>query len=158
VENLNVLVEVLKDKGLKIATAESCTGGLLGGALTSMSGSSQFFELGVTTYSNEAKIKLLGVKENTIYQYGAVSENTAKEMADNIKDIAGVHIGVSVTGVAGPGGGSIEKPVGLVYIGVSMENTTYIYKHFFEGNRADVRKQSVTATIKHILMLLLEER
>ena len=157
-ESLTALVNILKDKELKIAAAESCTGGLLGGALTSMAGSSQFFELGMVTYSNEAKIKLLGVKEDTIYQYGAVSENTAKEMAVNIKNVAGTNIGVSITGVAGPGGGSEEKPVGLVYIGVSMENTTYIYKHLFEGNRASVRSQSVSAAIEHILLLLVEER
>lgn len=155
---MDKLVEVLKYKGLKIATAESCTGGLLGGALTNVSGSSQFFELGMITYSNEAKINLLGVNEDTIYQHGAVSENTAKEMAANIKDIAGAHIGVSITGIAGPGGGSTEKPVGLVYIGVSMENTTYIYKHFFEGDRASVREQTVSAAIKHVLLLLTEER
>ena len=157
-ENLAALVKVLKEKGLKIATAESCTGGLLGGALTNVAGSSQFFEAGMITYSNEAKINLLGVNEDTIYQYGAVSENTAKEMAANIKDIAGAHIGVSITGIAGPGGGSTEKPVGLVYIGVSMENTTYIYKHFFEGDRAKVREQTVSAAIKHMLLLLIEER
>ena len=154
---LTGVTEVLKDRGLKIAAAESCTGGLLGVYLTSMPGSSQFFELGMVTYSNEAKIKLLGVKESTISQYGAVSENTAKEMAANIKNIADVNIGVGITGIAGPDGGSIEKPVGLVYIGVSMENTTHIYKHFFEGNRADVREKSVLAAIEHISVLLKEK-
>ena len=157
-ESLTDLITLLKDKKLKIAVAESCTGGLLGGAFTSMPGSSQFFELGMTTYSNEAKIKLLEVKESTIHQYGAVSENTAKEMAINIKNIANTHIGVSITGIAGPDGGSEEKPVGLVYIGVSMENTINIYKHLFEGDRANIRKQSVSSAIEHILLLLKEER
>ncbi|MBS3968952.1 MAG: CinA family protein [Clostridia bacterium] len=157
-KNLTSLIKLLKDKELKIAAAESCTGGLLGGALTSMPGSSQFFEMGVITYSNEAKIKLLGVRDSTINEFGAVSENTAKEMAVNIKNIAGTHIGVSITGIAGPSGGSKEKPVGLVYIGVSMENNTYIYKHFFEGDRANIRKQSVSSALEHILLLLMEER
>lgn len=152
------LTRLLKVNGLKIATAESCTGGLLGGALTSMSGSSKFFELGLITYSNDAKIKLLGVKDSTIKQYGAVSENTAKEMAVNIKNIAGTHIGVSITGIAGPDGGSKEKPVGLVYIGVAVENNTYIYKHLFEGDRASIREQSVLSALEHVLLLLLEER
>jgi len=157
-KSLTNLTKLLKEKGYKIATAESCTGGLLGGALTSMPGSSQFFELGVIAYSNEAKSKLLGVKDRTIHKYGAVSENTAKEMAINIKNIAGTNIGVSITGIAGPDGGSREKPVGLVYIGVSMEKNTYIYKHFFKGDRTSIREQSVLSAIKHIILLLVEER
>ena len=157
-ESLTSLIKFLRNRELKIAVAESCTGGLLGGAFTSMPGSSQFFELGMITYSNEAKIKLLEVKESTIHQYGAVSEDTAKEMAINIKNIANTHIGVSITGIAGPDGGSEEKPVGLVYIGVSMENTINIYKHLFEGDRANIRKQSVSSAIEHILLLLTEER
>ncbi|WP_028307292.1 CinA family protein [Desulfitibacter alkalitolerans] len=155
---LQCLINLLKEKGLKIAVAESCTGGLLGGALTSMPGSSEFFEMGIIAYSNKSKIKLLGIRDATIHEYGAVSENTAKEMAINIKNTAGTHIGVSITGIAGPGGGSRDKPVGLVYIGISMEDNTYIYKHCFGGDRASIRKQSVLSALEHILSLLVEER
>ena len=156
-KKLQALIKVLQDRGLKVAAAESCTGGMLGEALTSMPGSSRFFELGMITYSNEAKIKLLGVKESILCQYGAVSEDTAEDMSVNIKNIADADIGISITGIAGPGGGSEEKSVGLVYIGVSMENTT-VYKHFFKGDRASIRKQSVSYAIEHVLSLFTEER
>ncbi|KUO52253.1 MAG: damage-inducible protein CinA [Desulfitibacter sp. BRH_c19] len=157
-KNLESLVKQLKGNNIKVAVAESCTGGLLAAELTSIPGSSEFFEIGLITYSNEAKINLLGVKNSTIQQYGAVSENTAKEMALRIRDIANAHIGIAITGIAGPGGGSKDKPVGLVYIGIAMENNILIYKHLFAGNRKNIRKQSVSSAIANSLLLLMEER
>ncbi len=111
--------KLLKEKNLKIATAESCTGGMLGEFLTSVPGISEFYEMGVITYSNDMKIKLLGVSAQTLDEYGAVSEQTAKEMASGVLRVSGADIGVGITGIAGPGGGSEEKPVGLVYVGIA---------------------------------------
>jgi len=111
-------VKVLQQKGLTAATAESCTGGLIGKRITEVPGSSEVYGFGVVTYANQAKMKLLGVKEETLRQYGAVSSQTAAEMAAGARVLSGADIAISVTGIAGPGGGSTEKPVGLVYIGV----------------------------------------
>lgn len=155
-KKLESLVKLLIENNTKVAVVESCTGGLLAAALTSISGSSSFFELGLITYSNEAKINFLGVKKSTIEQYGAVSENTAKEMAIRIKKITNAHVGVAITGIAGPGGGSDNKPVGLVYIAIAVDNNISVYKNQFIGNRKDVRKQSVDSAIAHTFLLLKE--
>lgn len=120
VDNLQTaVVQELKQKGLKLATAESCTGGYISKRITDIAGSSQVFDCGVTSYANEIKERILGVKHETLQTYGAVSEQTAREMADGVRKISGADIGISTTGIAGPGGGSDEKPVGLVYVGVS---------------------------------------
>lgn len=153
-ENITKLSQTLLRKKLKIATAESCTGGLLGSVLTSVPGSSAYFELGLITYSNDAKINLLGVNKNTIYCFGAVSKNTAREMAERIKEIANSNIGVGITGIAGPAGGSIDKPVGLVYIAIALDNNTNIYKNIFTGNREEIREKSVSFVINKLNDLL----
>lgn len=140
---MDKLFELLKKYNLTISTAESCTGGMIASAITDVSGSSDFFGTGVVTYSNEAKMKLIGVSKETLEQYGAVSEQTAKQMAEGVLKLADSSISVSVTGIAGPTGGTAEKPVGLVYIGVSGRYGTYAYKNNFDGNREDVRKQTV---------------
>ncbi len=114
------VVQLLIDKQLKIATAESCTGGLISGAITSVSGSSAVLDEAVCTYANSAKMKYLGVKEETLREYGAVSENTASEMAVGIAQASGADIGVSVTGIAGPTGALPDKPVGTVYCGICV--------------------------------------
>src|SRR5699024_6603040 len=114
-----VVVEELKQRGLTLATAESCTGGLIGKRITDIPGSSACYVGGVISYSNDVKMQLLGVKQQTLSQYGAVSEQTACEMAEGVRRCTGADIGLSTTGVAGPDGGTEEKPVGLVYIGLS---------------------------------------
>ncbi len=140
--------KLLKEKGLKIATAESCTGGKIGEYLTSVPGVSEVYEMGVITYSNEMKEKLLGVSHDTLKKYGAVSEQTAKEMAVGVLKASGADIGVSVTGIAGPGGGTDKKPVGLVYVGVADSKGGCICRELhLSGSRERIR----TVTVKHAL-------
>lgn len=138
-----------------IALAESCTGGLMAHKLTNIPGISQFFERGIVSYSNRSKEELLNVNPETIRSYGAVSEETAKEMARGIRISSGTDIGISITGIAGPSGGSIEKPVGLVYIGYSDSNTCYAEKHIFSGRRRDIKERSVNSAF-HLLRKMLQ--
>lgn len=134
-------------KGLTIATAESCTSGMLAAALTEFSGSSNFFLGGVNTYSNDAKISILDVNADTIRKYGAVSEETAIEMAVNVRKIFGTDIGISITGIAGPTGGTDEKPVGLVYIGYADSKKAYASRNLFGNNRERNRLRAVNAAL-----------
>lgn len=134
---------MLKKYKMTVSTAESCTGGMIASAITDISGASAFFGLGVVTYSNEAKQKLIGVRPETLIKYGAVSGQTAEEMAKGVAQLADSDIGISVTGIAGPTGGTPEKPVGLVYIGISGKYGTFSYKNNFKGNRSEVRTQTV---------------
>ncbi len=120
------LVERLKEKGLKIAVAESCTGGLLAERITQVPGASEVFDCGVCTYANRIKNQLLGVKEDTLRKYGAVSEQTAAEMAAGVRKLADADIGISTTGIAGPGGGTEEKPVGTVFVGIDSKTETVV--------------------------------
>ena len=143
-----VLYEVLKSKNMTIATAESCTGGMIGAALTSVSGVSECYGFGVVTYANEAKEKLLGVSHTTLETVGAVSYETACEMAQGALKLSGADIAISVTGIAGPGGGTEEKPVGLVYIGIAQKNgEVKAYKNNFLGGRDAVRTQTVAKAL-----------
>ena len=151
-ENLLKKVSVLlKEKKLKIATAESCTGGLIASTLTNISGSSDYFDRGVISYSNKAKTKLLGLTENILKKYGAVSKQVAKIMAESIRTSSNVDIGVSTTGIAGPTGGTKQKPVGLVYIGISTSKQTNIKKFKFSGNRLQNKELTCNAALKMIL-------
>lgn len=147
------LVDLLDEYGIRMSVAESCTGGMLASALVDRSGASEVFYEGLVTYSNSAKIDRLGVGEDTLYDYGAVSEETALEMANGLLN-DNVAIGVSTTGIAGPGGGTNEKPVGLVYIAVVSENGSEVFRNVFEGGRNDVRRQArdtaLFYTIRHI--------
>ena len=118
--------DILKQKKLTIATAESCTGGLIAHSLTNISGSSDFFERGIISYSNNAKIELLDVSEDLLIKYGAVREQVAKAMAESVRTKSNVDIGISTTGIAGPTGGTKDKPVGLIYISLSSAN--FIHK------------------------------
>ena len=136
---LENLFELLKEKNRTLATAESCTGGMIGSFLTTLPGISKYYGYGVVTYANEAKEKLLGVSHDTLEAYGAVSEETAREMAQGALEMSGADISVAVTGIAGPGGGSREKPVGLVYIGIASGNVVDVYKNIFPGSRDEVR-------------------
>lgn len=138
------LVKALEAKGLKLALAESCTGGMIAAVVTDISGSSAVFDRGFVTYSNQAKIDMLGVRPETLAQYGAVSEQTAREMALGALDNSQADIALSVTGIAGPDGGSTDKPVGLVYIGLAIKGgSVEIFKNNFSGNRNDVRRTTV---------------
>lgn len=141
-----VVGDLLIKNNLKISTAESCTGGMIASRLVSVPGISDVFLEGAVTYANEAKVRTLNVKEETLKKYGAVSEETAREMADGMAKRTGSDIAVVTTGIAGPGGGTEEKPVGLVYIGLYYKGEVYVYKNVFNGNRQKVRtKATVTA-------------
>lgn len=156
------VVTLLKEKGLKIATAESCTGGMVSAYLTAVSGASQVFELGVTSYSNDIKNRILNVVSQTLEDFGAISENTAKQMAQNVRKIANSDIGVSVTGVAGPTSQE-GHPVGTVFIGISDKYTTKTKKLEIPPlDRNIVREQAVshllTAVINHLNETSLKEK
>ena len=144
--------KMLKERELKIAVAESCTGGLISSRITDISGASDYFEAGITTYSNESKIRLLNIPEDIVDRYGAVSEETAKSMAEGVKKTVHADIGVSVTGIAGPTGGTEGKPVGTVFIGLATKQATYVRKFFFDGNRLEIRRKTSDAA----LMLVAE--
>ena len=135
-----LLVEALAAKKLKIASAESCTGGMVSAAITSVSGASGVFDCGVCSYANFIKNKVVGVKEETLATYGAVSDRTAAEMARGVRILAGADIGISTTGIAGPLGGTSYKPVGLVYIGVSTAMGLKTEKLLLGENSADRRR------------------
>ncbi|HTP98980.1 MAG TPA: CinA family protein [Casimicrobiaceae bacterium] len=143
----------LREKGAICVTAESCTGGLVAGAITDIAGSSEWFERGFVTYSNEAKMELLGVPEGTLAMHGAVSEPTARAMAEGALARSRAHLAVAVTGVAGPSGGTPDKPVGMVCFAWSGRGlpTTSITRHF-PGDRAAVRLASVVAAIEGLLV------
>ena len=141
------VARLLEEKKLHVATAESCTGGLIAGTLVNVPGISAWFGEGYVTYSNEAKEKLLGVSHETLVTYGAVSEQTAKQMAEGVAKAAGVEVSIVSTGIAGPDGGTDEKPVGLVYLGCFCNGVLCVEKHIFDGDRAQVRMQSVRAAL-----------
>lgn len=145
------VIAELKDAGLTIATAESCTGGLIAGALTSIPGSSDVVYGGYVSYANEAKIGMVGVPFGMLRQHGAVSEEVAIAMADGALTAAGTHIAVAVTGIAGPSGGSEEKPVGLVHFAVATEDGTMHLRKVFPGGRDDVRHATVVEALKLLL-------
>jgi nicotinamide-nucleotide amidase len=142
----------LKAKGLTVATAESCTGGLIAGALTSISGSSDVVYGGFVTYANEAKIVMIGVPFALLKEFGAVSKEVAIAMAEGALATAGTHIAVAVTGIAGPMGGSKDKPVGLVHFAcATVEGTRHLRKHFKEMDRDGVREATVVEALKMVL-------
>ncbi|MGL5648379.1 MAG: competence/damage-inducible protein A [Clostridium sp.] len=157
-EGLNLVVgKLLVEKGLTIGTAESCTGGLLGGTLIDYPGISEVFLEGAITYSNEAKMRTLGVKEETLAKIGAVSPETAIEMAEGIRNRCNSSIGVSTTGIAGPGGGTEEKPVGLVYIAVATESGAVVSKNIFNGDRNSVRRKACLKALDMIRREILKK-
>lgn len=142
------LLENCKKNCMKLVTAESCTGGLISALLTEISGSSDVFECGFVTYSNQSKINMLGVATKLIEQHGAVSEQVARAMAQGAINKTGADIAVAVTGIAGPGGGTKEKPVGLVHIAVATKSKTIHEKNIFSGSRNEVRLQSVSKALE----------
>lgn len=139
-------------KRLRLATAESCTGGLIAGCLTSVPGASDVLQHGIVSYANEAKINFLGVNPRQLEEFGAVSEPVARAMAEGAIAGGGADIAVSVTGIAGPGGGSEEKPVGLVHMAAARrERETLHERHLFQGDRERVREQAIAAALQLIL-------
>ena len=145
------LIKKLVRKKLKISSAESCTGGMLASKITSISGASKVFNLGLVTYSNQAKIKILKVKKNIIKKYGAVSQECCKAMVVNLSKISQANINIAITGIAGPKGGTKKKPVGLVFIGIKKGNKIIISKNIFKSkNRISIQKLTVKKTIKII--------
>ena len=141
------VVELLKMDELTVTTAESCTGGLVAARLVDVPGVSEIFKQGFITYSNKAKRKLLNVKKTTLKEFGAVSEKTAREMAKGAILASGADAAIATTGIAGPDGGTEEKPVGLVYIGVSVRGQMYVEEYHFEGDRSEVRESTVQAAL-----------
>ena len=149
------IVKLLTKKKLTVSFAESCTGGLLASSITSISGSSKVFNMGLVTYSNNAKTKLLKVSKKTITKYGAVSYETCLSMVKNLSKISGSNISISITGVAGPNGGTKEKPVGLVYVGLKKGSKTIIKKNLFKSKkRVSIQKATVNQALKMILNIL----
>ena len=149
------LVKILTKKKLKIAFAESCTGGMLASEITSVSGASKVFGIGLVTYSNHAKITVLKVNKSIIQKYGAVSPQCCEAMVKNLEKISKAQINVSITGIAGPNGGTKKKPVGLVYIGVKKNNKLLITKNLFKHkNRKAIQKATVKRTIRIIKSLI----
>jgi competence/damage-inducible protein cinA C-terminal domain len=150
------VVNLLEKNELTISTAESCTGGLLAGRLINVPGVSDVYKEGFITYTNKAKRKTLGVNKSTLKKYGAVSEQTAKEMAVGAALAADTDISISVTGIAGPDGGTNEKPVGLVYIGVCIRDMVHVEEFRFSGDRANVREQTVISALGLLRKCILE--
>jgi nicotinamide-nucleotide amidase len=147
-EILEKISLILKDKKLTVASAESCSGGLIANTLTNISGSSEYFDRGVISYSNKAKMELLDVTKDDLDKYGAVSKQVAKAMAEGIRKKSNVDIGISTTGIAGPTGGTKEKPVGLVYITLSTKDETFIKKFQFSGTRLENKDSTCNAALQ----------
>ena len=149
------LISLLKRKKLKLAVAESCTGGMLSSTITSVSGSSKVFTLGIVAYSNQSKIKVLKVPKNIIRKYGSVSEPVCLAMLKNLNKISKTNISVSITGIAGPSGGTKIKPVGLVYVGIKRDNRVEVKKYLFKNKgRAYIQKAAVNKSLGLILSFL----
>jgi nicotinamide-nucleotide amidase len=148
------LIKICRDRKLTISTAESCTGGLIGACITSMPGSSKVFDSGFCTYSNNAKIRTLGISDSVILKYGAVSKEVAIAMCENAMKKSNVDLTVAVTGIAGPGGGTKQKPVGTVEIASAYTKKTTISRNFlFKGNRDEIR----LLTVKEAIIMLLSQ-
>ncbi len=148
-DKLEVIVgQWMAERKLKLATAESCTGGLLGHRITDVPGSSTYYEGGIIAYSYEAKERLLGVHHDTLYEHGAVSAETALEMARGARRELGTDIGISITGIAGPGGGMPGKPVGLVYIALSARHSERVDHYIWDSDREGNKRQSAEAALE----------
>jgi nicotinamide-nucleotide amidase len=155
VNNMFIVIKEIANlliiKNWTLSTAESCTGGLISAAITDIAGSSQFFKGAIIAYDNSVKTELLNVKEETLINFGAVSSHTVEEMVKGACDLLSTDCALSASGVAGPGGGSLEKPVGLVYIGLKIKEKMWSFEHYFEGNRGQVRTCTVKSALLHLL-------
>ena len=149
------IAALLRQRGFTVTTTESCTGGLLAGRLINAAGISEVYKEGYITYSNEAKEKLLHVSHETLETYGAVSEQTAQEMVLGAAEAAGAQAALATTGIAGPDGGTPEKPAGLVYIGCHVNGVTTVERHIYAGERAQVRSMAVESALLLLEQMLL---
>lgn len=157
-ENLeDKIVKRLAENHLSIATAESCTGGLVAATLINVPGASDVLEESYITYSDAVKHKVLGVSETTLQKYTAVSKEVAEEMVRGVTKVAGTNVGISVTGIAGPGGGSEKLPVGLVYIGYKINDFVKVMRYVFSGDRSEVRMHAVETALQELDDLLIKE-
>jgi nicotinamide-nucleotide amidase len=141
---------LMREKGLLLSVAESCTGGLIGNLITNVPGSSLYYLGGIIVYSNKSKVEILKVPAGIIEEYGAVSDQTAREMAEGVKRLFGSHLGLAVTGIAGPGGGSEEKPVGTVFIGLAVSEETFSGRYLFQGTRMQVKEKSAETALEWV--------
>lgn len=148
------LGELLRQRGLTLAVAESCTGGLIGDRVTNVAGSSDYFLGGIVSYADDVKINQLGVSEETLKEHGAVSAQTVKEMAHCVRQVMGSNIGLSVSGIAGPGGGTAEKPVGLVWFGLATVDGVWTHEKRFQGDRVEVKTQAAAEAQRFLLSYL----
>jgi len=148
------IVRVLSERGETLATAESCTGGYIAHLLTNVPGASVIFRAGVVSYSNDAKEKFLGVSSETLAQHGAVSEPVAREMAEGVRRVSGTHYGLAVTGIAGPGGGSKEKPVGTVFIATAGPGKTIVRRQFNPGERVAFKEATARQALEQLRALI----
>lgn len=151
------IVQLMTEHKLTLSAAESCTGGMLSAKLINVPGASAVYEAGFVTYANKAKHKLIGVKKKTLKEYGAVSKETAKEMVKGTLKATGADYAVAITGIAGPGGGTKEKPVGLVYIGCGRKNRIVIKQYQFSGDRTQIRESSVENALHQLWEVLVED-
>ncbi len=142
------MISILLRNNLTMAIAESCTGGLIAHKITNIPGASRYFLGGVVAYSNEAKIKILGVSSNTLRVHGVVSEECAREMAIRVARLFNASVGISTTGIAGPSGGTKEKPVGLVYIGYYLEGESIVQRHLFNGTREEIKNKIASKALE----------
>ncbi|MFX0104836.1 MAG: CinA family protein [Candidatus Hodarchaeota archaeon] len=156
-ERISKVIQELYDRNIQIAVAESCTGGYISHMFTNISGASKVFERGIVCYSNKAKIDLLNVDPKTIEKNGAVSENTVKQLAYNIRVLSNVKIGIGISGIAGPTGGTPEKPIGLVFIGFSTEKQTITQKYNIKAERITFKKKVLEKVVLGIEEFLEEE-
>lgn len=150
------LVQLLAEKKWTVTTAESCTGGLIAGTIVNVAGASDVLNEGYVTYSNEAKMRLVNVSESSLEAFGAVSEQVAKEMAEGAAKAAASNMALSATGIAGPGGGTAEKPVGLVYIGCTLNGRTKVKECHFNGTRTENRMHTVEEVLKLAIEMVEE--
>jgi PncC family amidohydrolase len=146
--------ELLRKRGFRLAAAESCTGGLVGHLITNIAGSSTYYLGSVTAYAYEAKVRLLGVKWETLEAHGAVCDPVVKEMADGVRLALAADIGISISGIAGPGGGTPEKPVGLVHFGLSSSKGVRATHRIFEGNRLEIKQQAAEFILSYLIKYL----
>ncbi|MDA0999370.1 MAG: CinA family protein [bacterium] len=151
------LGDLLLERNWRVVTAESCTGGLIGHRITNVAGSSAYFLLGLATYSNEAKEKYLGVSRAILDTEGAVSEPCARAMAEGARAAAGAEVGVATTGIAGPTGGTPDKPVGTVFMAVSVPAGTWVERHQFDGGREEIKAKTAEAALRLACRLIREE-
>lgn len=151
------IVSVLQEKGWHITCAESCSGGMIASRLVNVAGVSDVFGESYVTYANSAKHRLLGVSEKTLEEYGAVSPQVAEQMARGAAEKAGAQAAIAVTGIAGPGGGTPEKPVGLVYIGCYVDGQVFVTRNYFQGSRMEIRMQTAETALSLLLDKLLKQ-